>query len=192
MTMMTTTTRRTPGSEDTPFNFGPASSRDSILFTAARPGNPKDDKWEQIPDSKVWEWIEYMKTEKKITHVLVLLDDNELESYLPSGLENLYHQAGLKCTIQPMKAPDAAQKIFALLDQQQESNHHEKNRVVAHCTGGVGRSGRVAAGWLVHKYGLSPLEATEEVMRQAIECGVKRKGDVEMLTKWLDTSCNNE
>jgi len=178
-------TTRTPGSEETRYNFGPASSRDTVLFTAARPGNPPGDrKFDNIDDAAVREWIQYMKQEKGISHVLVLLDDNEMESYLPTGLETLYQTGGMSYTIQPMKAPGAASNIFAKLDEAATRNE----RVVAHCTGGVGRSGRVAAGWLAHRYGLTPEAATDEAMQQAIESGVKRKGNVEMLQAWLDAS----
>lgn len=178
-------TTRTSGSEENRYNFGPASSRDAVLFTAARPGNPPaENKFDNIDDAVVMEWIQYMKHEQGISHVLVLLDDNELESYLPTGLETLYQNGGLSYTIQPMKAPGAASTIFARLDEAATRNE----RVVAHCTGGVGRSGRVAAGWLVHRYGLTPEAATDETMQQASNSGVQRKGNVEMLQAWLDAS----
>jgi len=39
-----------------------------------------------------------------------------------------------------------------------------EGNIVAHWTHKMGRSGRVAASWLIEECGLSPFEATNEVM----------------------------
>jgi protein-tyrosine phosphatase len=80
-----------------------------------------------------------------------------------------------------MGEDNAAEKILAVIDQAEENGQ----RVVTHCTGGVGRSGRVAAAWLVHRYGLSPEEATKEVLEMAATAHVNRKGSAELLEAWL-------
>jgi protein-tyrosine phosphatase len=64
---------------------------------------------------------------------------------------------------------------------------------VAYCTHGMGRSGRVAAGWLVHKYGLSVEEAVDEALEAARIHGVERMGSPRQLKSgWQsnpETSC---
>ena len=58
-------------------------------------------------------------------------------------------------------------------------------KVTAHCTHGMGRSGRVAAGWLVERHGLTPEQATDQTLQAAREHGVERMGAVGLLEKWM-------
>lgn len=160
-------------------NFGPVSTRDSLLFTAERPGNPEG-KSDTVSDEAVQGWITYVKAQG-ITHVIALLDDNEFANYV-SDLPTLYQAGGLQFSQQPMSAPDAASHIFQIIDQAAGGG---SEKVVVHCTGGIGRAGRVAAGWLCHHYGLSPEEATAETMATAKTFGVNRKGDAAALAKWV-------
>jgi hypothetical protein len=44
----------------------------------------------------------------------------------------------------------------------------------------------VAAAWLVHRYSLTPEQATDEVLQQALVSGVNRKGDPALLQEWLE------
>lgn len=161
------------------YNFGPASNRDTVLFTAERPGHTED-KSATISDDSVREWIAFMRSQS-IDHVLSLLDDNELAAYEPSGLVELYRRGGLQCTVQPMRDPMACENILSLLSAAEASGQ----RVVSHCTGGIGRCGRVAAGWLVHRYGLTPEEATAEVLATAEQVNMVRAGDAKLLAEWL-------
>ncbi len=52
-----------------------------------------------------------------------------------------------------------SQKILPFLST--ANQHHEK--VVVHCSGGVGRTGQVLAAWLVYERGFSPQEAIAAV-----------------------------
>jgi len=165
-----------------PHNFGPASSRDSVLFTAERPGNPKGDKLAPVDDESVFEWIEFMRNENQISHVLALLDENEFSNYEPSGLLRMYEQGGLKYTVQSMSDANACENVCHLLMRAEADNE----RVVAHCTGGIGRAGRVAGGWLSYRYGLSPEKAADEVLLQAKLNGVTRNCDAEKLAQWME------
>jgi hypothetical protein len=57
-----------------PFNYGPASGRDDIVFTCERPG--ADDAFNRpggIPQAAVQEWVEFMR-ERGVKRVLTLLD----------------------------------------------------------------------------------------------------------------------
>jgi hypothetical protein len=172
----TTTSRETFA----PHNFGPASTRDTILFTAERPGNPKE-KNDPVPDSKVIEWMDYVKA-RGVNRVVALLDENEMKIY--SNLPSLYQNGGLQFTIQSMSDPEAPSKLFNLLQSCAENNES----VVTHCTGGIGRCGRVCAGWLCFRYGLTPEEATKETLACARDYNIHRAGNADLLEEWLKTS----
>ena len=161
-------------------NFGPVSARDEIVYTACRPGDPLG-KTDPISDDAVQDWISFMK-QKGISKVISLLDDNEYTNY-DTDLCVQFENAGFSCLCQAMRAEGASENI----NQYIEESFNNNEKVVAHCTGGVGRAGRVAAGWLVHKYGLTPTEATSETLAEAEKSAINRKGDVDALTDWLET-----
>jgi protein tyrosine/serine phosphatase len=173
-----TTTRRSPL-----YNFGPASQRDTVLFSAERPGNPPG-KTDPIPDERVVEWIQFMQEKEQNIHTVVaLLDDNELVNYKPTGLLTLYRKYGLKCQVQSMNDPRAAHNLFRLFEQAETA----QQRVVTHCTGGIGRCGRVAGAWLMHRYQLTPEQASQETLQCARHVGMIRACDPVQLKQWLDT-----
>lgn len=170
---------RTPKTE-IPHNFGPISQRDQVLYTAERPGNPST-KGEPVGKEKVEDWIAFMKG-KGIKHVLALLDENELEIYAEGGgLMELYEAGGMVPHLTPMRPDGAYTEIMDILNDVEKENE----KAVCHCTGGIGRAGRVAAAWLSTRHSLSPEEATKEVIDQAIESGVQRLGHVEKLSGWM-------
>jgi len=128
------------------FNFGAASSRDNVLFTAERPGNPAT-KTGKADMDQVHEWIQFMKQQQGIDNVIALLDENEFESYGEPGLLQIYEEAGIKCLVQPMRGQNACKNIIDFVRQAEAADE----KVVAHCTGGIGRAGRVAACWLMKR-----------------------------------------
>lgn len=166
---------------DTPFNFGPSAARDEILYTAERPGNPIISDDTKASAETVNEWIDFIK-EKGIKHVLVLLDDNEFDTYEDPGLLELYKAGGLEYHHTPLGAEGAYENTVKILKQVEADGE----KAVTHCTGGTGRAGRVAAAWLANRYELSPEEATKEAVDAAIEGGVHRLGNVEKLSKWMN------
>lgn len=129
-----------------PFNFGPVSSRDKVLFTSERPGNTSIEKTNIADPAQVQDWLDFM-TNQGVTYVIALLDENEYtDCYAAPGLFDAYRKAGLEAMVQPMNDPDASRNIFQAIRRTMESDN---GKVVVHCTGGTGRAGRVAAGWLV-------------------------------------------
>jgi len=162
-----------------PFNFGQASTRDQIIYTCERPGGdlPNVSKIKPEPCKN---HIEFLR-ENGIAIVLILLDDNEMDHYEEPGLLKMYEEAGIRWHRQPMGNEKAATNIMKLLQDCKEQDE----KVVVHCTHGMGRSGRVAAGWLVTFYGLSPEAATQEVMEYAEKHGIQRLGSVRQLVNWL-------
>jgi len=169
----------TPGSDKTLYNFGPASSFDTVLYTAARPGNTSD-KRAKVTKGEVREWIRYVKS-KGISVVLALLEEDEFEIYPEPGLLKMYEEAGITCHVTPLGEDGAFYKIMKIIEDAEESD----KKVVTHCTGGVGRCGRVAASWLVYKYNLSPKKATANAIAQAFESGIVRLGDTKKLDAWI-------
>jgi hypothetical protein len=181
------------------FNFGPVSQRDSLFYTCERPGNGalRTNVKEQADlQQELCKWKSYLIDQKGVSHVVVLLDQNEIDEYAEPGLETFYRQHGVSVLWQPMNDPCAAGRILQFCetaaarddesDDRSNSSSSKKAKIVAHCTGGEGRAGRVAAAWLVHRYGLLPHEATAETVQVARERGVSRKGDVVRLQEWLD------
>lgn len=163
-------------------NFAQGSPFDETLYISERPGNPEN-KGDLIPIKKFNDWSIFMK-EHGISHIINLLDDNEMANYPYPGLMTLFEDSGFVAYRQGMREPNAALHILGWIDQCHERNE----KVVVHCTGGIGRAGRVAAAWLVYKHGLSAEEATGAVLQNAKLTNVKRKGDVESLKKWLGVS----
>ena len=133
-----------------------------------------------IPEASVKEWVVFMK-ENKVKRVLTLLDPNEIELD-EQPLESIYRKHGFAFAHVPMGEPDAVDRVMAALDEASQANE----KIIAHCTHGMGRSGRVSAAWLVHKYGLSVEEATEEVMATAERSSIVRLGSAEKLSAWLE------
>lgn len=169
----------TPRGPNNFHNFGPASSRDSTLFTCERPGGDPDNG--KIPTSAVVDWAQFMR-KQGIEEVLVLLDDDELECYEEPGLLKLYENNGFGVQRTPMNEVGAAKRAMATIDK----CYANDKKIVAHCTHGQGRAGRVAAAWLTYKYNLSVEDATKETLAMASIKEVTRMGSPSKLKAWLD------
>nr|WP_228052839.1 dual specificity protein phosphatase family protein [Nodosilinea sp. LEGE 07298] len=131
----------------TMYKFAPASESEPIVFGSARPG---------YSNEQVNEWIEFMQN-KDIQRVCCLLPESQLTRY--SNLLNIYRQTfGLDHVCwTPIKDFHFATleilicQILPFLATVNQNNE----KVVVHCSGGVGRTGHVLAAWLVAGRGLS-------------------------------------
>jgi protein-tyrosine phosphatase len=139
------------------YKFAAASENELIVFGSARPG---------YSNKQVNEWIEFMQnqgiqrvccllTETQLNHYSDLLDTYRktfgvhqvcwaaIEDFSFATLETLTHQ------ILP---------FLAIAQQQNE-------KVVVHCSGGIGRTGHILAAWLVFGEGLSSQHAINLVKK---------------------------
>jgi protein-tyrosine phosphatase len=123
------------------YKFAPASKNELIVFGSARPG---------YRNAQVNEWIEFMH-HQDIKRVCCLLPESQLTRY--SSLLNLYRQSfGLDqvcwTPIEDFHLADPGILIHQILPFLALANQRQE-KVVVHCSGGVGRTGHVLAAWLV-------------------------------------------
>ena len=139
------------------YKYAPAWEKEQIVFGAARPG---------YTDKKVQDWIEFMKRQD-IKRVCCLLAEQQLASY--SDLLNIYKQEfgnQLVCwaPIADFHLSDLETFIHKILPFLIEADK-QNEKVVVHCSGGIGRTGHVLAVWLVSVRGLSNQAAINAVKR---------------------------
>jgi protein-tyrosine phosphatase len=141
------------------YKFAAASEHESIVFGAARPG---------YSDEQIHQWIEWMKRQE-IQRICCLLASAQLNRYadlLGVYRRNFDSDRVFWAPVEDFRLVKREILIHQILpflstaDQLQE-------KVVVHCSGGVGRTGQVLAAWLVNKREFS--------MRRAI-AAVKRAG----------------
>ncbi len=123
--------------------------------------------------------IETLKNHE-VTHVVTLVPKEDLKAYGVPGLPGTMEKAGLKTYhlgIQDYKVCSTAQ-MKQLLQWLQEKKSQGKS-VVIHCVGGLGRSGLVAAAYLVAEKNMTAARAIAEIRRirspQAVETEIQEK-----------------
>jgi protein-tyrosine phosphatase len=137
------------------YKFAAASESELIVFGSARPG---------YTNEQVNEWIEFMQNQG-IQRVCCLLPETQLTRY--SNLLGAYRKVfGLdQVCWAPIKdfnfaAPEILfhqiLPFLAIANQQNE-------KVIVHCSGGIGRTGHVLAAWLVAERGFSSKSAIAAV-----------------------------
>lgn len=139
------------------YKFAAASEDELIVFGSARPG---------YTNKQVNRWIEFMQNQG-IQRVCCLLPETQLTHY--SNLLGAYRKVfGLDqvCWAPVEDFAFAASEILihqilpflVIADQQKE-------KVVVHCSGGIGRTGHVLAIWLVAGRGFSSPSAIAAVQQ---------------------------
>ncbi|MBH8554756.1 dual specificity protein phosphatase family protein [Nostocaceae cyanobacterium CENA357] len=129
------------------YKFAAASENEPIVFGSARPG---------YSNEQVTEWIEFMQNQN-IKRVCCLLSESQLTRY--SNLLELYRQTfGLNSVcwtpIEDFHFATPEILIHQILPFLATANQNYE-KVVVHCSGGIGRTGHVLAAWLVAGRGLS-------------------------------------
>jgi protein-tyrosine phosphatase/nicotinamidase-related amidase len=102
--------------------------------------------------------------ENGITHIVSLLSESEYEEYGVKNLKDVYEQHGLNVRYFPIVDQGVPNKndlpeLVEWIDRALKQKHN----VLIHCVGGLGRSGVVAASYLVLKENMQPVEAIKTV-----------------------------
>jgi protein-tyrosine phosphatase len=146
------------------YKFAAASVDELIVFGCTRPG---------YTDDQVRKWIEFM-LDRDIQHVCCLLTKKQLDRY--DDLLGSYQQAFGREHVcwepiedfslaTPEMLIDRILPFLTIADQQQE-------KVVLHCSGGIGRTGHILAAWLVARRGFdyeSAINAVRQTGRNPYE-----------------------
>ncbi|MBR8839814.1 MAG: dual specificity protein phosphatase family protein [Stigonema ocellatum SAG 48.90 = DSM 106950] len=139
------------------YKFAAAWEQESIVFGASKPG---------YSHQKVLDWVNFMQ-HKNIKRVCCLLPEEQLDPY--TNLLGIYQQEfGSKHVCwAPVKdfhlcdLETLTQKILPFLITAEK----QSEKVVVHCSGGIGRTGHVLAAWLVSVRGFSNKDAIAAVKR---------------------------
>lgn len=137
------------------YKFAPASENETIVFGSARP---------KYSNEQVNKWIEFMQNQA-IQCVCCLLPESQLTRY--SNLLDAYrHTFGPNqvcwAPIEDFHFATPQTLIHKILPFLALANQHQE-KVVVHCSGGIGRTGHVLAAWLVAGRGLSSNAAISAV-----------------------------
>jgi protein-tyrosine phosphatase len=139
------------------YRFAVASEHETIVHGSARPG---------YQDKQILQWIEFMQSQN-IKRICCLLAPRQLDKY--SNLLEIYKKEfGLKqvcwAPIEDFNLVDKQLLIQEILPFLVEGNR-QNEKVVVHCSAGIGRTGQVLAAWLVYERGFSNQQAISTVMR---------------------------
>jgi protein-tyrosine phosphatase len=139
------------------YKFAAAGENETIVFGAARPG---------YSHNEVQAWIQFMKGQG-IRRVCCLLPDSQLARY--SNLIGTYQQefgSQQVCwtPIEDFCLCDLEILTGKLLPFLAEADK-QAEKVVVHCSGGIGRTGHVLAAWLVSCRGFSHQAAIASMLK---------------------------
>lgn len=153
-----------------PFNFAPASPLDDVVHGSCRPGVGRV---QSIPPESVEQWVSFMK-QQQISRVLVLLHTDQLTYYREDLLAH-YRREFCDVTWAPiadfsLPEPDVLQTALAALDRAQAAGE----KIVVHCSAGMGRTGIVLAAWLIRIHGLDAAAAAALVVEHGRQHGATR------------------
>ncbi len=140
------------------YKFAPAEREESIVFGAARP---------KYTQKSVEQWIEFMQ-DREIQRICCLLTSEQFTRY-PIDLPEAYRQefgskSVLWCPLDDFRLPQSSILIEQIIPFLIDSDR-QRQKVVVHCSGGVGRTGVVLACWLVAQRGFSNPEALSATLQ---------------------------
>lgn len=152
------------------YNFAQASPLDQTVYGASRPGYGLTSN---IQDIDVNTWIEAMSN-AGITRVIVLLDDRQM-AYYENNLLTQYKSKFIKVDWIPiadfgLPTLQDLRLILKALAAAQDAG----DKVVVHCSAGMGRTGLSLAAWLVCRHGIPAAQAVKSIVDFAASQGASR------------------
>lgn len=144
------------------YGFCAAFEEGEIVFGAQRPGYSS----KNVGEGVVREWIAFMKN-NGIRRIVCLLPQEQLEYYTSPILDVYKEDFGRENVLwAPVEDfhlcnKETLRKILQFL----KDADNKGERVVVHCSGGLGRTGHVLAAWLVFGRGFSIKDALNAVER---------------------------
>lgn len=139
------------------YKFAAAWENESIVFGASRPG---------YLNNQVNDWIEFMKCQG-IQRVCCLLGNDQLDRYcdlLGTYQQVFGNEQVCWAPIEDFHLCDLETLTTKILPFLAEADK-QAEKVVVHCSGGIGRTGHVLAAWLVSGRGLSNKAAIAAVRK---------------------------
>lgn len=143
-------------------NFGPASRNEATLFGSSRPGY----SGKNISPAEVQVWNRFMQ-ENGIQRVVCLLPKSQLAYYREDLLESHRKAFGSDNVFsEPIEdfhliTPANLKRVLGFLKESERLSE----KVVVHCSAGIGRTGLVLAAWLVYARGFGVQEGIEAIMK---------------------------
>lgn len=140
------------------YGFAAAAPGEKKVFGANRPGYP----FQTVKKAEIKDWINHMQ-QKGIKRVVNLLTPGDMEDYYTVDLMDQYRQAFgdenvLNAPVTDFTVPtkETIERVNKFIDASPE-------KVVVHCSAGLGRTGQVLKNYLMHKYHMKSNKAIETV-----------------------------
>lgn len=122
----------------------------------------------------------------EITHVVVLLTTQDIESHYQGTLLSLYNTLGFETIHYPIRDHDIPSTMESFIKLQRNLVDLTKtNHILIHCWGGIGRTGLVAAGLIV-EVGSSATKALE-IVREKTPGSVETEEQENFLFKYAES-----
>ena len=161
------------------YNLAPASPLDDVVYGSGRPCR---DRMREIEAEEVEPWLDAM-AQAGMEQVVCLMDDHQL-GYYAFDLLACYRRRFRQVVHVPvedysMPGAGAVQQVLEALSAAEAMGQ----KVVVHCSAGMGRTGFMLTAWLRARHGLDLEPALElvrrhargfDVVRHPLECGEQR------------------
>ncbi|WP_110984591.1 protein-tyrosine phosphatase family protein [Acaryochloris thomasi] len=138
------------------YKFSAAINTERFVFGSAQPG---------YTEPQIEQWIEFMQ-DQNIQRVCCLLPTDQLSKY-STDLLNTYrqtfeHRQVCWAPIKDFRYANPDVLIYQILPFLMIAKQKQE-KVVIHCSGGIGRTGHILAAWLVAEHGFSSQSAISAI-----------------------------